>query len=85
MLGVVIMVDDSGYGQIIYLVCHAEKSEVLSYRSCLGFRWVITIFQTDYQNPVQKCRNVDKMISKVPSTSMTLSLFSKFLSSRKPS
>lgn len=46
MLGVVIMVDDSGYGQIIYLVCHAEKFEVLSYRSCLGFRWVIAIFQT---------------------------------------
>lgn len=44
-----------------------------------------TIFQPDCQNPVHKCRNVDKMISKIPSASVTLSSFSKPLSSRKPS
>lgn len=32
-----------------------------------------TIFQTDLQNPAQKCRNVDKMNLKVPSPSVILS------------
>ena len=37
----------------------------------------IIIFQTDHWNTVKKCRNVDKMISKVLSISVVLSLFSK--------